>query len=200
MEQIAFLRDLVAVFGVSTLVVFLFRRLRQPTIVGFLASGVLVGPYGLSLISDVAQVELLAEIGVVLLLFRDDVAEAIAAGNEKLGLTPDDEHVRRDLDALAKEGWSIEHDFLNGHGRRIGTVVAIYNCPCTKMALVVNQRMPSSKCMRTAGNCRVSQHRAPLEAGIRRSMNCVSRPQEPIKCLNGSFMGLSMRCAFTSAR
>ncbi|MGH7473190.1 MAG: cation:proton antiporter, partial [Candidatus Methylomirabilales bacterium] len=69
MEQIAFLRDLVAVFGVSTLVVFLFRRLRQPTIVGFLASGVLVGPYGLSLIADVAQVELLAEIGVVLLLF-----------------------------------------------------------------------------------------------------------------------------------
>ena len=69
MGQIAFLRDLVAVFGVSTLVVFLFRRLRQPTIVGFLASGVLVGPYGLSLIADVAQVELLAEIGVVLLLF-----------------------------------------------------------------------------------------------------------------------------------
>src|SRR3990172_9410993 len=69
MEHIAFLRDLVAVFGVSTLVVFLFRRLRQPTIVGFLASGVLVGPYGLSLIADVAQVELLAEIGVVLLLF-----------------------------------------------------------------------------------------------------------------------------------
>src|SRR3990172_5818181 len=69
MEHIAFVRNLVAVFGVSTLVVFLFRRLRQPTIVGFLASGVLVGPYGLSLIADVAQVELLAEIGVVLLLF-----------------------------------------------------------------------------------------------------------------------------------
>jgi monovalent cation:H+ antiporter-2, CPA2 family len=50
-------------------VVFLFHRLRQPTIVGFLAAGVLMGPYGLSLIADVHQVEVLAEIGVVLLLF-----------------------------------------------------------------------------------------------------------------------------------
>lgn len=69
MEQLVFLKDLVLVFGVSMLVVFLFHRLRQPTIVGFLASGVLMGPYGLSLIADVHQVELLAEIGVVLLLF-----------------------------------------------------------------------------------------------------------------------------------
>ncbi len=69
MEEFAFLRDLVLVFGVSTLVVYFFHRLRQPTIVGFLATGVLMGPYGLSLIADVHQVELLAEIGVVLLLF-----------------------------------------------------------------------------------------------------------------------------------
>lgn len=69
MEKLGFLKDLVMVFGVSTLVVFLFHRLRQPTIVGFLASGVLIGPYGLSLIADVHQVEFLAEIGVVLLLF-----------------------------------------------------------------------------------------------------------------------------------
>lgn len=68
-------------------------------------------------------VTVLALGAVVLLLYRDDVAEAIAAGNEKLGLTPDDQPVRRALDALAKEGWTIEHDFLNGHGRRIGTVV-----------------------------------------------------------------------------
>ena len=47
----------------------LVHRLRQPPLVGFLGAGVLLGPYGLGLVSDVAIVETLAEIGVVLLLF-----------------------------------------------------------------------------------------------------------------------------------
>jgi hypothetical protein len=69
-------------------------------------------------------VTILALAAVVLLLYRDDVAEAIAAGNEKLGLTIDDEPVRGALDTLAsEEGWTVEHDFLSAHGRRIGTVV-----------------------------------------------------------------------------
>lgn len=82
MEELGFLKDLVLVFGVSTLVVFLFHRLRQPTIVGFLVSGVLVGPYGLSLIADVHQVELLAEIGVVLLLFTIGLEFSISKLNQ----------------------------------------------------------------------------------------------------------------------
>ncbi len=69
-------------------------------------------------------VTILALAAVVLLLYRDDVAEAIAASNEKLGLAVDDEPVRRALDTLAgEEGWTVEHDFLSAHGRRIGTVV-----------------------------------------------------------------------------
>jgi len=82
MEQLAFLRDLIGVFGVSMLVVFLFHRLRLPTIVGFLVSGVLMGPYGLSLIADVHQVELLAEIGVVLLLFTIGLEFSISTLNQ----------------------------------------------------------------------------------------------------------------------
>ncbi|MFQ5804776.1 MAG: cation:proton antiporter, partial [Candidatus Methylomirabilales bacterium] len=82
MEELGFLKDLVLVFGVSTLVVFLFHRLRQPTIVGFLASGILVGPYGLSLIAEVHQVELLAEIGVVLLLFTIGLEFSISKLNQ----------------------------------------------------------------------------------------------------------------------
>ncbi|MFQ5839517.1 MAG: cation:proton antiporter [Candidatus Methylomirabilales bacterium] len=69
MQSFGFLRDLVLVFAVSTLVVWGFHKLRQSAVVGFLTSGVLIGPYGLSLIHDLHQVELLAEIGVVLLLF-----------------------------------------------------------------------------------------------------------------------------------
>ncbi len=69
MEQAHFLKDLVVIYGVAALVVFVFQKLRQSNIVGFLMTGVLVGPFGLSLVSDTESVHLLAEIGVILLLF-----------------------------------------------------------------------------------------------------------------------------------
>ena len=63
------LTDLVIVFAVAAAVVFAFGQLRVPSVVGLLVAGVLVGPYGLSLVSDLHVVEVLAEIGVVVLLF-----------------------------------------------------------------------------------------------------------------------------------
>ncbi len=69
MEQAHFLKDLVIIYGVAALVVFVCQKLRQSNIVGFLITGVLVGPFGLSVISDTESVHLLAEIGVMLLLF-----------------------------------------------------------------------------------------------------------------------------------
>jgi CPA2 family monovalent cation:H+ antiporter-2 len=69
MPQIDFIRDLVVIFGISVLVAVLFHRLYFPSIVGFLISGALVGPYGLNLVGDLHRVELFAEVGVVLLLF-----------------------------------------------------------------------------------------------------------------------------------
>ena len=69
MEQAHFLKDLVVIYGVAALVVFVFQKLRQSNIVGFLMTGVLVGPFGLSLVSDTESVHVLAEIGVMLLLF-----------------------------------------------------------------------------------------------------------------------------------
>ncbi len=50
-------------------VVALFQRFRIPSIVGFLLTGVAIGPSGLHLIADTASVSELAEMGVVLLLF-----------------------------------------------------------------------------------------------------------------------------------
>lgn len=64
-----FLADLLVVFAVTAVVVFVFGRAQIPSVIGLLVSGVLVGPYGLSLVDDVESVELLAEIGVVVLLF-----------------------------------------------------------------------------------------------------------------------------------
>lgn len=67
--EIQILKDIVQIFAISIVVILLFHRLRVPAIVGFLLTGVIIGPHGLGLISAVHEVEILAEIGVVLLLF-----------------------------------------------------------------------------------------------------------------------------------
>ena len=64
-----FLPDILILFALAVAVVLLFHKLRLPSIVGFLVTGVIAGPHGLALIGDVHRVEALAEIGVVLLLF-----------------------------------------------------------------------------------------------------------------------------------
>ena len=69
MHDLGFLGDLVIIFGVSVLVVLLLHRLRLPTITGFLLSGMLLGPHGLGLVPNVGRIEILAEAGVILLLF-----------------------------------------------------------------------------------------------------------------------------------
>ncbi len=69
MAEIGWLRDLVILFGIAAAVVLLCHRLRIPGIVGFLLAGVAAGPAGLGVIHEQRSVEVLAEIGVVLLLF-----------------------------------------------------------------------------------------------------------------------------------
>ncbi len=63
------LKDIVILFGLALVAVVLLRRLKFPSIIGFLVTGMLAGPYALGLIGDTHQVEQMAEIGVVLLLF-----------------------------------------------------------------------------------------------------------------------------------
>src|SRR5512137_1128424 len=64
-----FIREMGILFGLAIVAVTLFRRLRFPSIIGFLVAGILAGPHALALIRNTQQVEQLAEIGVVLLLF-----------------------------------------------------------------------------------------------------------------------------------
>ena len=69
MTDFYFLRQLIIVLTATISIVFVFQKLRLPAIVGFLLAGVIIGPNGFQLIQSVSQVETLAEIGVVLLLF-----------------------------------------------------------------------------------------------------------------------------------
>ena len=67
--QIPLLTDIVIILGLSVIVLYLFQRLKMPTILGFLITGVIAGPYGLQLVDASHEVEVLSEIGVILLLF-----------------------------------------------------------------------------------------------------------------------------------
>lgn len=69
METHAFLIEAVTILAAAVLVVLVSARLRLPPVVGFLLSGMLIGPSGLALVPETDEVEVFAEIGVVLLLF-----------------------------------------------------------------------------------------------------------------------------------
>lgn len=68
MESLVF-EDVIIIFGLSVLVIYLFHRIKVPAIIGFLLTGILVGPHGFELIKNPHEVEIMAEFGVILLLF-----------------------------------------------------------------------------------------------------------------------------------
>jgi monovalent cation:proton antiporter-2 (CPA2) family protein len=65
----AYLYDIVILLLAAVVLVPLFQALRLGAVPGFLVAGILVGPGGFGLISEVEQIVHFAEIGVVLLLF-----------------------------------------------------------------------------------------------------------------------------------
>ena len=67
--DIPLLNDIIIIFGLSIVVLFICHRLHVSMIVGFLLTGIFIGPYGLGLINAVHDVEIFAEIGIVVLLF-----------------------------------------------------------------------------------------------------------------------------------
>ena len=98
MSQYLILRDLAIIFAGSLVVILVFHRLKLPALPGFIVAGVLLGPNALGLVSDVHQVENLAEVGVILLLFtigiefslgrlREMGRQVIGGGLAQVGLT-----------------------------------------------------------------------------------------------------------------
>jgi K+:H+ antiporter len=63
------LKDIVIIFALSTGVNFIFTKIRIPTIIGYMLTGIVAGPHLLALIKQPHEIDLMAEIGVVLLLF-----------------------------------------------------------------------------------------------------------------------------------
>src|SRR5210317_1419286 len=63
------LKDMVLILALAVAVLYIFHRFRIPSVIGFLLTGVITGPHGLNLISNIHDVEVIAEVGVILLLF-----------------------------------------------------------------------------------------------------------------------------------
>lgn len=69
METPQLFGDLVIILLVSVPVAFLCLRLKLPLLVGLMLTGIAIGPYGFGLVKEAEAIEVLAEIGVMLLLF-----------------------------------------------------------------------------------------------------------------------------------
>ena len=61
--------EIAAILGLATLLGIVGQILRQPLLIMFLATGIIAGPSGFGIIESYEQIELLAQIGIAVLLF-----------------------------------------------------------------------------------------------------------------------------------
>lgn len=69
MTDPSFLTQFLVILLVATVIAAIFERLRLPTVLGFLLAGVVIGPYGLKIITDPSRIHQLADLGIILLMF-----------------------------------------------------------------------------------------------------------------------------------
>jgi CPA2 family monovalent cation:H+ antiporter-2 len=98
MGHVPLLDELAIVAALAVFVTVVLARLKLPTVAGLLLAGALLGPFGFRLVSSVQAIEVLAEVGVVLLLFsiglefslarlRDILRQVALGGALQVGLT-----------------------------------------------------------------------------------------------------------------
>ena len=61
--------ELGVIIGITVLIAFIMRLLKQPLIIGYILSGIIVGPYFLNIVSSPGTMSVFAHMGVALLLF-----------------------------------------------------------------------------------------------------------------------------------
>ncbi len=63
------LKDIILILFFAILIILILSKLRIPPVSGFLITGVIIGPSALKLVDSISEIETLAEIGVILLMF-----------------------------------------------------------------------------------------------------------------------------------
>ncbi len=71
MHTVEFIQDLAIIMLIAGVVTVLFHRLKQPVVLGYIVAGLIIGPYTppFAFISDEKTIKILAELGVVFLMF-----------------------------------------------------------------------------------------------------------------------------------
>ena len=71
MHAIGFIQDLAVIMLIAGIITVLFHRFKQPVVLGYIAAGVVIGPHTppFQLIQDAHTIQILAELGVVFLMF-----------------------------------------------------------------------------------------------------------------------------------
>jgi CPA2 family monovalent cation:H+ antiporter-2 len=67
--EFTIIKDIVVILLVSIPIILLFNKLKLPSIAGFLIAGMIIGPFGFKLIANIDEINIMAEVGVILLLF-----------------------------------------------------------------------------------------------------------------------------------
>jgi len=69
MHEFDFLGELVLIGALAVAIILVFQRLKIPSVIGLIFTGILLGPSGIAAVYDQKLISTLAELGVVLLLF-----------------------------------------------------------------------------------------------------------------------------------
>ncbi|MBD2000639.1 cation:proton antiporter [Leptolyngbya sp. FACHB-541] len=77
-QELTLIVEMVTVLGTATLGGYLANRLHQPVLLGYLLSGIVVGPAGFGLVRLEGDIAVLSEVGVALLLFTLGVEFSLA--------------------------------------------------------------------------------------------------------------------------
>jgi CPA2 family monovalent cation:H+ antiporter-2 len=63
------LKDLIIILCLAVIIIIITSKLKIPPIIGFLLTGIIIGPSAFHLIETFSEIEILAEIGIILLMF-----------------------------------------------------------------------------------------------------------------------------------
>ncbi len=77
MHNFDIIYEVVVILAVSLPMIYLFKKINVPSIIGFLIAGIVIGPYGLKLIAGTEEIAVMAEVGVILLLFTIGIEVSI---------------------------------------------------------------------------------------------------------------------------